>query len=1164
MLKFINRYYNIVYRKRSTIMSRLVSRAENWSKVYEAFNGVNFASFDFNTVKSSLLDYIRLNFSEGFNDMIESSEMVAIIESFAYVCELLAYRFDLDASENFLSTAQKQSSILRLAKMVSYSADRQIPARGLVKITSVSTTENLVDASGNNIANRIIRWNDVNNQLWKDQFILVMDRVLEQTFGTIQASDRFQIENVLFELYALNINPLQSSVVKYNTKVNNQSVPMELVPIEYNSADGIIERRPYNNANFTLVYGRDGLGDTSDTTGFFCFTKQGTLQRYRSSFDGVTPNQIYEIPTNDVNQIDVWVNNVDPNTGITLDNPAPTQYRRVVNLGKTGDWVEVDLSHAQNIIFNTNPQRNKYEVETMANNRARIIFGDGEFAEIPSGYFDFWARTSLDQDITISQSSVVNQQASFTYTDSFNRTQTFTFTFSLINSLQNSSSSESLEHIRATAPAVYYSQDRMVNGQDYNSFMLQDSSILKLQTLNRTFIGDSKYIPWHDPSTTYENVKIFSNDGALYFQEKIEGNLTPVVSNFNDLITGYIEPLLSSTDVFIYVSSYGVQPTVFRRLFNVGEKNRLIVGMTPPPLTNVGLYYNIISNEWYVVKASDDPATALTSVGWPNNFITTPLITVVQPSVEDKYIVSRRAKRIIFQSPTTTFWNTNNASSIMDYNTLNSDYDEIVVVQANTNYNRNSVLISDWVFNILGTEIIDAGVNIGLTDSARLSIIPKDYNGDGIPDFLDINEWVYHKGLADIVKPKVTIDLTGISAPFPATGIEIILPVSYIIGQSDVSVQSLSGVSAILGTDWFEDTTSPTGISNIIRLVNSSFANSLVNVSVNDFVYFNRVTTSDDWTIVQSTPLVLSQYVTELITYTGLWKRELGRSGLNFAWFHHSPRYHLIDPASSNINDTLIIQKGYFLALKRWLEDSLISQPALPTPLDLRLAYNYLVGNKMISDTVVLRPGKIKLLFGRRAILPLQANFKIVRSSDTTMTDNQIKNIVITTVRNFFDPTLWEFGETFYFTEMAAAVHAALPIEISTFLIVPVYENNNFGELFQVLAAEDEIFYPDITENDVRIVSDINASTIRQTQQVVCPTSHPNVFTQSTAEYAYEYAPNLPSSSWTIVHELGFYPVVRVYNVANEEIQPSSVIHLSVLETIIMFKSPMLGRARLV
>jgi len=98
------------------------------------------------------------------------------------------------------------------------------------------------------------------------------------------------------------------------------------------------------------------------------------------------------------------------------------------------------------------------------------------------------------------------------YMDSTNTIQTFTFTFSLVNSLQNSSKSEDIEHIRRVAPSVYYTQDRMVNGRDYNSFMLQDPSILKLKAINRTFSGDSKYIAWHDPKEYYEDVKIFGED----------------------------------------------------------------------------------------------------------------------------------------------------------------------------------------------------------------------------------------------------------------------------------------------------------------------------------------------------------------------------------------------------------------------------------------------------------------------------------------------------------------------------------------------------------------------------------------------------------------------------------------------------------------------------
>jgi hypothetical protein len=169
-------------------MSREISRAESWERAYEAFQDINFSAFDFNSVKQSLLDYIKLYFPEQFNDFIESSEFIAIIESFAYISELLAYRIDMNTHENFISVAQRKQSVLRLAKLVSYNASRNMPARGLVKINSVTTTESVFDSRSQNLANQKINWNDTNNADWKEQFLLVMNQIMEQDFGSVSAN----------------------------------------------------------------------------------------------------------------------------------------------------------------------------------------------------------------------------------------------------------------------------------------------------------------------------------------------------------------------------------------------------------------------------------------------------------------------------------------------------------------------------------------------------------------------------------------------------------------------------------------------------------------------------------------------------------------------------------------------------------------------------------------------------------------------------------------------------------------------------------------------------------------------------------------------------------------------------------------------------------------
>lgn len=1077
-------------------MSRIVARAESWERVYTAFQNINFAAFDFVTVKQSILDYIKLYFPETFNDFIESSEFVAIIEVFAYIAELLAYRIDATAHENFISTAQRKDSILRLAKFISYTPSRPLPARGLVKITSVTTTESVIDANGIDLANRTIRWNDTSNINWKDQFILVMDRVLEQDFGTVSPTDRFQIQDVLFELYAVGMVPQNAGVFPYTATVNGQSIPMELVPAAHDAAEGIIERRPSNGSNFTWMYGQDGLGDSSDTTGFFCYTKQGTLQRFRTTFDGITPNQTFDVGASNVNDIDVWVNNVDPSTGKTIDVATDLPYRAETLAGKSGEWVEVDLAHAQNVIFNTNPKRNKYELETLTNNGVRILFGDGEFADIPQGTFDIWVRTSLDQDIVIPQASVVNTSSTFTYIDLYGRTQTFTFEYSLINSLQNASAAEDIEHVRANAPAVYYSQDRMVNGEDYNVFMLQDPSILKLRALNRTFAGDSRYITWHDPSGTYEDVKLFGDDGNLYFEELQDSVRTNVI-DVNTLIATYIEPLLSSNDLLVQIIAANVPINNYRRVFTADEKNGLVNALTPPPTpADVEMYYNVKKFKWYSIKTSDDPASVDgvlsdaqlgTGFGWQSGaFITTPLIKVRQVNIfETQYDVIRTAKRLMFSSPTTTFWNTNSASRVINYDTLNSDYDEVTILQANINNNRTGVLTKNMRYYVAGQSTIESGPQIGLPDHNRLSVMPVDEDNTGYPPGLNIDD-VQLRGLAEIIKPKYYYDISTLPAVLPATGVVITLPIYYWVGAGDVRLFGENGTPMVT-THWTEDADAI--VSNKIFLLNkgtdsNGSPNRSLYITVNEYLYQHRASADDQWVDVPATSTNVYSFAQDSMAVTGLWRRHPGRSGLNFSWLHRSPRYHLIDPAPSNIIDMVVIPKGYYLAVKRWLEDSTIPKPIEPTPLDLRTSYNYLLDNKMISDTIVLHPGKIKLLFGPRASSQLQATFKVVKSPNTQLTDNQIKTSIVATVRNFFDVTTWEFGETFFFSELSAAIHRDLQNDISAIVLVPTVRTNLFGSLYQIFAAEDEIFMADIGADQIEMVSSLNITNLNMAQQI--------------------------------------------------------------------------------
>ncbi len=56
----------------------------------------------------------------------------------------------------------------------------------------------------------------------------------------------------------------------------------------------------------------------------------------------------------------------------------------------------------------------------------------------------------------------------------------------------------------------------------------------------------------------------------------------------------------------------------------------------------------------------------------------------------------------------------------------------------------------------------------------------------------------------------------------------------------------------------------------------------------------------------------------------------------------------------------------------------------------------------------------------------LQATFKVVKNPKTNVSDAVIKTRVIAAINEFFALDNWDFGDSFYFTELAAYIHQQL------------------------------------------------------------------------------------------------------------------------------------------
>jgi len=107
-----------------------------------------------------------------------------------------------------------------------------------------------------------------------------------------------------------------------------------------------------------------------------------------------------------------------------------------------------------------------------------------------------------------------------------------------------------------------------------------------------------------------------------------------------------------------------------------------------------------------------------------------------------------------------------------------------------------------------------------------------------------------------------------------------------------------------------------------------------------------------------------------------------------------------------------------------------------------------------------------------------QAKFRVVKLNNQ-LSDNEIKTRILLAINEYFNVTNWEFGETFYFTELSSYIHQQLGSAIGTIVIVPRISTGTFGNLFQVKADPNELFLSVATVDDIEIIEKLNSNTLR-------------------------------------------------------------------------------------
>jgi hypothetical protein len=221
--------------------------------------------------------------------------------------------------------------------------------------------------------------------------------------------------------------------------------------------------------------------------------------------------------------------------------------------------------------------------------------------------------------------------------------------------------------------------------------------------------------------------------------------------------------------------------------------------------------------------------------------------------------------------------------------------------------------------------------------------------------------------------------------------------------------------------------------------------------------------------------------VRSLIDVSNEWIARTGRQALYYQYRHNSPLTNRIDPGTTNIIDLYVVTLAYYTAYQNWIRDTTgtVTEPTQPTIDELSTAYQGLNDYKMLSDNIILNSVTFKPLFGEKAEAALRATIKVIRASNSTASTSEIKSAVVAAMNDYFSIDKWNFGDTFYFSELAAYLHRTLGSIISSVVLVPLDTQKYFGDLYEIRSEPNEIFANGATINNIDVIEALTSTNLR-------------------------------------------------------------------------------------
>jgi hypothetical protein len=671
----------------------------------------------------------------------------------------------------------------------------------------------------------------------------------------------------------------------------------------------------------------------------------------------------------------------------------------------------------------------------------------------------------------------------------------------------------------------------MITGEDYNTLPYTSfNNILKVKAVNRASSGISRYLDVIDSSGKYSSTNIFGDDGMLYknYDNTTTSFTYTTVNEVNKVIFNVAKPMVSKKEVshLYYETATRFVPNTTATwnqssattntstgFFNAGVNIGVgatgnyqyitmgaLIRFVPPS----GYYFDknnqlqpgaasLVTDKMYIYASVDSTSSPMLTVSQfiPTGAVVEYIIPVFKNdwpsslvSTISSQIMANKNFGVRYDIPTMTWTIINNINLSLgsfDLTTAGSNSDsswflaftynngQYTITQRNLYYYIQSVLETRFYFDPK-TKTYDSTTGLILKD--HIKILRTNSKPDSSePLTVDQTWYVYDS----VIQPDGYQDTQKILVTFPDNNNDGI-PDDPSLFETVVSPSTNSSSKYV----FFKQIVDYNSFINYTVVDTGTIVStypSLSAISLNSGLYL------DGQVFYAYSENNFYIWANGLVTQTSEYIARIGRQNLQYQYRHNSPNNRRIDPSPNNIMDLYILTKSYNTQYTAWIRDTSnkVTQPVAPTTEELRTDFGTLENLKALSDTIIYNSVKFKPIFGAKADSVLQATFKIVKNPNITVSDNDIKAQVVSAINNYFDITNWDFGESFYFSELSAYLHNKLTPNVSSIIIVPSSSTAQFGGLYQINAEPNEIIVSAATVDNIEIISAITAAQLNQT-----------------------------------------------------------------------------------